>query len=120
MNHQITLEELGVIPKQEKEYVVPKKQYASHCGGCICNHCANSVECIDNCIGEMVFSCFTCDECVHYDGHGNGRNQKRTDCRNYKVTNKYAEYLRKRIRIAVRMDGVGCQTGTETGGDRDQ
>lgn len=101
MNHQITLEELGLIPKQEvaqkKEYVEPQKQYASPCGGCICNHCANSVECWDNCTGEMVFPCFTCDECIHYDGHTT-RSQKREECRNYKITNKYAEYLRKRIR----------------------
>lgn len=100
MNHQITLEELGLIPKQEavqkKEYAEPQKQYAFPCGGCICNHCANSVECWDNCTGEMAFPCFTCDECVHYGVLG--RSQKRTECRNYKITNKYAEYLRKRIR----------------------
>ncbi len=98
MSHQITLEELGSIPKQENGYTEPQKQYASPCGGCICDHCANSVECWDDCAGEMGFPCFTCDECVHYDGHGNGRSQKMTECRDYKVTNKYAEYLRKRIR----------------------
>lgn len=100
MNHQITLEELGFIPKKEavhkEEYAEFQKQYAFPCGGCICNHCANSVECQDNCTGEMVFPCFTCDECVHYDVPG--RSQKRTECRNYKITNKYAGYLRKRIR----------------------
>ncbi|MCM1225312.1 MAG: hypothetical protein NC548_63765 [Lachnospiraceae bacterium] len=100
MNHQITLEELGLIPKQEvaqkKEYAEPSKQYVSPCGGCICNHCANSVECWDNCTGEMETPCFVCDECIYYDGQG--KNQKREECRNYKVTNKYAEYLRKGIR----------------------
>ena len=99
MNHQITLEELGLIPKTEEKHEEPKKQYAFCCGGCICNHCANSTECWDNCTGEMEFPCFTCDECIHYDGKG--RSQKRTECRNYKVTNKYAEYLRKRIKIAL-------------------
>ncbi len=100
MNHQIELEELGLIPQLENEKVEPKKQYAFPCGGCICNHCVNSVECWDDCTGEMVFACFTCDECVHYDG--NGRSQKREKCGNYKVTNKYAEYLRKRIRMVVK------------------
>ena len=34
---------------------------AYHDGDCVCNHCANSVECFDNCTGEADFSCFTCD-----------------------------------------------------------
>ncbi len=97
MTHQITLEELGFIPKTKKEYTEPKKQYAFPCGGCICNHCANSVECWDDCTGEMDFACFTCDECFYYDGQ-HGTKQHITECSNYKVTNKYAEYLRKRIR----------------------
>lgn len=96
MNHQITLEELGLIPKQEKEQEKVKKHYASPCGGCVCNHCANSVECWDCCTGEMEIPCFTCDECVYYGGQG--KNQRREECRSYKVTNRYAEYLRKRIR----------------------
>ena len=105
MNHQITLEELGTIPKSDKEYMEPKKQYAHPCGGCICNHCANSAECWDNCTGEMEFPCFTCDECIHYDGFGNKRSQKRLECMNYKVTNKYAEYLRKRIKAVTKTEG---------------
>lgn len=96
MNHQITLEELGFIPKSEKKYVKPRKNYANPCGGCICNHCANCAECWDDCTGEMEFPCFICNECIHYDGHGT--NQDRTECKNYKATNKYAEHLRKRIR----------------------
>lgn len=103
MNHQITLEELGLIPKPKKEYVKPVKQYAFPCGGCICNHCTNSVECWDDCTGEMEFPCFTCDECFYYDGHG--KNKKREFCRNYKVTNKYAEYLQKRLRVIVKTVG---------------
>ena len=97
MNHQITLEDLGLIPKSRKVYTEPKKQYASPCGGCICNHCANSVECWDDCIGEMENPCFTCDECINYDEHG--RQKKRTECSRFKITNKYAEYLRKRLEL---------------------
>lgn len=97
MNHQITLEELGIIPKTEKKYVEPKKQYASPCGGCICNHCANSAECFDDCPSEMDIPCYVCDECFNYNKYG--RCQKRTECNRYKITNKYAEYLRKKIRV---------------------
>lgn len=98
MNYQITLEELGLIPKSRKEYIEPKKQYASPCGGCICNHCANSVECWDQCTGEMAFPCFVCDECIFYNGHG--RDNRIDRCRDYRITNKYAEYLRaKKIRV---------------------
>lgn len=97
MNHQITLEELGLIPKQEKKYVESKKSYAFPCGGCICNHCANSVECWDDCTGEMENPCFICDECIYYDGHGSSR--KRTECENYKVTDKYAKNVRKKFLV---------------------
>lgn len=96
MNHQITLEELGFIPRSQEEHIEPKKQYAFPCGGCICNHCANSVECWYDCNGEMESPCFTCDECINYDGYG--RRQNRTDCSSYKITNKYAEYLRKKLK----------------------
>lgn len=96
MNHQITFEELGLIPKSIKECTEIKKQYAFPCGGCICNHCANSAECWDDCTGEMENPCFICDECINYDGHG--RRQNRVQCSHYKITNKYAEYLRKRIK----------------------
>lgn len=46
MSHQITLEELGLIPKTETpdQNKAIRKNYAFPCGGCICNHCANSVE----------------------------------------------------------------------------
>ncbi len=101
MNHQITLEELGLIPKQEKEqergYAEPKKQYAFPCGGCVCNHCANSVECWDICTGEMNFSCFTCDECKRYDGKGTDK--WRTECKDYKITEAYANDRRKKFKV---------------------
>lgn len=102
MNHQITLMDLGFIPYSEKEQEQEEhqKQYAVPCGGCICNHCANSVECWDVRTGEMEFPCFTCDECCYYDG--NGRSKKRAECGDYKVTDKHAEYLRKRVRMVTK------------------
>lgn len=96
INHQITLEELGIIPKQEPQKVVEHINYAFPCGGCVCNHCANSVECWDNCTGEMKFACFTCDECKRYDGKGT--DNWRAECRDYKVTDAYAGALRKRLK----------------------
>ena len=71
--------------------------YADPCGGCICNHCANSVECLDMCTGEMELTCFTCDECKWYDGKGN--DNQRANCRNYKITEVYAKAKRKRFKV---------------------
>lgn len=100
MNHQITLEELGIIPKS-KEVQKPKKaiqrDYAFPCGGCICNHCANSVECFDECTGEADFGCFSCDECSGWDGKEILDNW-RERCDQYKVTNIYAKRIRRKFK----------------------
>ncbi len=96
MNHQITLEELGMIPKQEPQEAAKHINYAFPCGGCVCNHCANSAECWDNCTGEMNFPCFTCDECKRYDGKG--ADNWTAECKNYKITEAYAKALRKRFK----------------------
>ena len=69
--HQITLQELGIIPKEPKRKEEVRKQYAFPCGGCVCSHCANNVETPDTCTGEMKEPCFTCDYCKHYDGKRN-------------------------------------------------
>lgn len=45
-----------------------RDDYAFPCGRCLCNHCANNVETIDNCTGEAKEPCFVCDECRWYDG----------------------------------------------------
>lgn len=106
MNHQITLEELGIIPKQESmtNLELPMtKNYTNPCGGCLCHHCANSVECVDNCTGESELSCFNCDECRYYDGKGTYNRKK--ECENYKVTNRYAEYRRSRLKIYEKPEG---------------
>ena len=61
MNHQITLEELELIPKQT---FIDRSIYATPCGGCVCNHCANNVDCMEAVMGEDKFACFNCDECL--------------------------------------------------------
>lgn len=86
MYHQMTLEEIGLIPKS--------KDYAFPCGGCVCNHCANSVECFDDCTSEADFGCFACDECRRYDEKGIVDNY-RDICKQYKVTNAYADRMRR-------------------------
>lgn len=100
MNHQITLEELGIISVQEKECChdsTDRSKYAFFCGGCICNHCANSVECSDNCTGEADFACFDCDYCKGWDG--TGADNWKQECMNYKITETYAKATRKRFRV---------------------
>lgn len=97
MNHQITLEELGIIPRQEQaKSSEPHIDYACPCGGCICNHCANSVECSDMCTGEMDSACFVCDECKWYNGKG--ADNRRAECRDYKITEAYAKVKRKKFK----------------------
>lgn len=88
MNHQITLEELGLIPEQEPPKSIEQHiNYACPCGGCICNHCANSTE----------FACFICDDCKWYDGKGT--DNRRTECKNYKITEAYANAKRKKFKV---------------------
>ncbi len=99
MIHQITLEELGIIPRQEQpstEEKIDRSRYLCFCGGCICNHCANSVECSDRCTGEANFGCFTCDDCKGWDGEGTDNWKHK--CLDYKVTVAYAKKVRKGFR----------------------
>lgn len=105
MNHQITLEELGIIPKSPKQEPVRdvRKYYAYPCGGCICDHCANSVECSDICDGEMEFGCFDCDECKRYDASVTGTDKYKTTCNSFKETGvhmrSYAEKKRRQFHV---------------------
>ncbi len=92
MNHQITL-----ILNQEPQKTVKHIDYTFACGGCVCNHCANSVECWDICTGEMNFPCFTCDECRRYDGKGT--DNWRAECKDYKITEAYANDRRKKFKV---------------------
>lgn len=91
MNHQITLEELGIIPRKVDSKVDWRK-YASPCGGCVCEHCSNNVDCMDKCTGEADFGCFNCDDCRYYSGKGtdNWKHQ----CSNFKVTESRARAIR--------------------------
>ena len=88
INHQITLEELGVIPKQ-----IDRSKYATPCGGCVCGHCANNVDCADHAFGEAEFGCFNCDECYNYSGRG--MDNWKSQCDSFKITNIYAKQCRK-------------------------
>lgn len=95
MNHQITLEELGIIPPAPEP---PKKAVSTAtipCFDCICHHCANCTECWDICTGEMDEPCYVCEECRYYDGKG--KDMWRAECERYKITNKYAE--KKRLKF---------------------
>ena len=98
--HQITLQELGIIPKEPKRKEEVRKQYAFPCGGCVCNHCANNVETPDTCTGEMKEPCFTCDCCKYYDGTGTDRRLR--NCDKYIVTDEHARRLRSHMKIINR------------------
>lgn len=109
MSHQITLEELGLIPDQKK---YDRSVYACPCGGCVCGHCANNVDCDDIATGEADFPCFNCDDCINYNGD-RGTDNWKPECGEYKVTNAYAQKLRKRF-ANVNMDSIIRKRGKGT------
>jgi hypothetical protein len=43
--------------------------------------------------------CFTCDECIYYDGKSDRRVMRRDECPKYKITEYYAGILRKKMKI---------------------
>lgn len=94
--HQITLQELGYIPKEPEEKKETRKQYVFSCASCICSHCANNVETSDRCTGEMKEPCFTCDYCKYYDGTETDRWLR--DCDKYIVTDEHARRLRSHMK----------------------
>lgn len=67
------------------------------CGDCICNHCANSVECLEAREGEAKFACFTCDECRQYDRLGT--DNWKSECAKYRITDSYAKRIRKKFML---------------------
>ena len=83
---------IGIIPKQ-----IDRSTYATTCGGCICDHCANNVDCVDNATGEAEFGCFNCDECYNYSGCGT--DNWKPCCNDYKITDIYAKRCRKRFEV---------------------
>lgn len=98
--HQITLQELGIIPKEPERKEEVRKRYTFPCGGCVCTHCANNVETPDTCTGKMKEPCFTCDYCKHYDRKGTDRRLQ--DCDKYIVTDEHARRLRRHMKIINR------------------
>ena len=90
---QITFEELGMIPVQ-----VDRSKYATPCGGCICSHCANNVDCMDTVKIEMDFPCFNCDECLNFNGD-RGTDNWKPKCRDYIITDHYAKIIRKNFKV---------------------
>lgn len=69
------------------------------CAGCLCNHCANSVETIDNCTGEAKEPCFVCDECRWYDGDTKNPDKWKQECDEYIITEEQAKRNRKKFKI---------------------
>ena len=95
MYKQITMEDLGLIPK-----TVDRKQYVSPCGGCICQHCINNVDCNDRLEKQEALkadACFNCDDCYNYSGKGT--DNWKTECQRYVITNLYAMRLRKHFQV---------------------
>lgn len=76
-----------------------RSDYAFPCGGCICNHCANSVETIDNCTGEAKEHCFVCDECRWYGGDTKNLDKWKQECDEYIITEEQAKRNRKKFKI---------------------
>ena len=76
-----------------------RHEYASPCGGCICNHCTNNLYSVDKTAGEAKIFCDACECCRWYDGDTRSKDMWKQKCKNYIVTNQHAEYLRKRIKV---------------------
>lgn len=70
---------------------------ATHCYGCLCDTCANSVELLSWYFtpGETTEPCFSCDECRHYDGDLRKRDQWHGTCPRH-IEAKKAVEARKR------------------------
>ncbi len=103
MNRQMTLEEFGVSlkdPEAAAGNTFNRAAYVSPCAGCICSHCANSVECTDKCTGEAETGCFDCDECRNYgwEGAGSCKDNWKQQCPRYRVTKAHADRLRRKFR----------------------
>lgn len=85
--------------KREIQNSMRRSDCAFPCGRCLCNHCANNVETIDNCTGEAKEPCFVCDECRWYDGDTRHKDMWRQECGEYIVTNEHAERLRRKLKL---------------------
>lgn len=97
MYHQITLEELDMIPPVPESHPKVTSTTAIPCYDCICNHCANSTECGDDNTEEMDEPCYVCEDCLYYEGRG--KNMWRAECDCFKITNQYAAKRRNKFKI---------------------
>ena len=97
--HQITLQELGIIPKEPKRKEEVRKQYAFPCGGCICNHCANNLYSEDKTAGEAKIFCDACEWCRWYDGDTKNPDKWKQECDEYIITEEQAKRNRKKFKI---------------------
>ena len=93
MYEQLTL---PIIDTKDKTTIV-YKDYASPCGGCICEQCVNNVDCINVKSGEQKEACFNCDDCYHYNRYG--KCNKKYNCDNYCITNYGAIHKRKQLKV---------------------
>lgn len=74
------------VKEQVVTYTMRKRGCgATHCYGCLCDTCANSVELLSwyVTIGEAVEPCFSCDDCRHYDGDIRKQDQWHETCPRY-------------------------------------
>ncbi len=109
MSHQMTLEEFGISLKEDPapaQKQIHRERYVSPCATCICNHCANNVECMDKTTGEAEFGCFTCDECRNYGGEWCYDDNWKPECRDYKITEAYANTRRRKFKVLKPERGV--------------
>lgn len=83
--------------KRQKEIEV-QKSYASPCGGCVCNQCANDVNGRYK-PGEMVEPCFNCEKCRNYDGNSMKKYNYKTECSSFKITEHHASQNRRKIKL---------------------
>ena len=86
--------------QHEKESI---KNYASPCGGCLCDKCANNVECLKVEMGEQKEPCFNCDYCVNYDGKG--KYNKKYNCDKFIITEHETKKVRERFKIISKGGG---------------
>lgn len=93
---QLTLpgvfEEIEQQPR-EKEII----NYAFPCGGCLCDKCANNVECLKVEMGEQIEPCFNCDYCAYYDGKGSYN--KKYKCEKFIITEHEARKARGKLKV---------------------
>lgn len=91
------LKEFGIEDQEEKQVQI-HKNYANHCGGCLCEQCANNVDCFYSIPSkEMQEPCFNCDDCYYYNGKGD-RNKKH-ECKDFIITEYAAMRNRETFKI---------------------